>query len=659
MQDSTPVHPANYTGSVPTPDTTGQRTIIGNRNPYLSRRLSIGSAPYATPFHSPSEQGSITRSPSGDNYVGGAHWAAILDSIEELKGQIGDGSETQIGVPSEEPSHTVLSDQNTGPQLLYGGSPKTSKEEIIASIPPRTDVDRLVSRYFNALDVTPALLHSAKFRRQYEQFWEDPEAAPIVWIGLLFLLMCLATYSLQSSTAAQPQGIEFKAWGDKYREKAIQCLILGNYTKGGPYVLEALILYLAAEALPSEDAMFCNYLLVGIIVHLALRTGYHRDSRHFPNISPFEGEMRQRVWATVYYLDVVVSGQMGLPRMIRDQQVDTEAPRNLIDSDFDENTAVLPPSRPDTELTPILYGIAKYQVASLWKLVDNVSTDIELSPYDQVLQVDQAIRDARLGLPPPLRWTSLAESVTDPLHVIIQRLWLETYFLKLQVVLHKRYALPWLGAAPEREQDHYRPGSQDACVAASMRILELQHMVHEETRRPGGRFCDHSWKISCLLNQEYLLAASMLCAYVRRRQQRGHNTTAAAVAPASAGPEVTAARVPDIPELQIRQLLAKSLAIWERSRMSSAECKKVVEVLTVVLRAAETGDGGGDDDGGVAADCEKQDARVAVSAFASQDYLANFDLPFTFEDILGENMSFPLHPQVQIQGSFLDDTSYL
>lgn len=93
--------------------------------------------------------------------------------------------------------------------------------------------------------------------------------------------------------------------------------MLGNYTKGGPSVLEALILYLAAEALPSEDAMFRNYLLVGIIVHVALRTGCHRDSKRFPNISSFGGEMRRRIWATVYHPDVVVSGQMGLPRMMR------------------------------------------------------------------------------------------------------------------------------------------------------------------------------------------------------------------------------------------------------------------------------------------------------------------------------------------------------
>ena len=292
--------------------------------------------------------------------------------------------------------------------------------------------------------------------------------------------------------------------------------------------------------------------------------------------------MRRRIWATVYCLDVVVSGQIGLPRMIRDQQVDTEMPRNLFDSDFDEDTTILPPSRPDTELTPILYGIAKCRVASLWKIVDSVSTDIQMCPYEEVSQIDQSIRDARLCLPPVLRWTLMAESVTDPLNIIIQRLWLEIYFLKLRVVLHKRYALPWLS----RE---YHQESQEIAVAASMQILELQHMIHEETL-PGGRFFDFSWKIACLLNQEYLLAASMLCAYIRRSQQS---------APKMPGPK--------LPEPEIRQLLAKSLAIWERSQMSSTECKKVVEVLTAVLGTAEI----------EVAEREKQDTRV-VSAFASQ-----------------------------------------
>ena len=47
-----------------------------------------------------------------------------------------------------------------GPELLYGGSPNITKEEILASIPPRTITDRLVSKYFNALDVAPSKLVS-------------------------------------------------------------------------------------------------------------------------------------------------------------------------------------------------------------------------------------------------------------------------------------------------------------------------------------------------------------------------------------------------------------------------------------------------------------------------------------------------------------------
>ena len=42
-----------------------------------------------------------------------------------------------------------------GPELLFGSNNYASKQDIIASVPARPIVDRLVSRYFNAMDMVP------------------------------------------------------------------------------------------------------------------------------------------------------------------------------------------------------------------------------------------------------------------------------------------------------------------------------------------------------------------------------------------------------------------------------------------------------------------------------------------------------------------------
>lgn len=88
---------------------------------------------------------------SGVSYVNSAHWAAVLDGIAELKDHFEREDERLLVRCSSEPPKPYLA----GPQLLYGCPRYATKEEILAAIPPRPVVDRLISRYFNALDMAP------------------------------------------------------------------------------------------------------------------------------------------------------------------------------------------------------------------------------------------------------------------------------------------------------------------------------------------------------------------------------------------------------------------------------------------------------------------------------------------------------------------------
>lgn len=102
---------------------------------------------------SPSDYGSLSIRQSGVTYVSSAHWVAILDSIAELKHNFAQEEEAD-----EPPPDPVLQQQTTFPvpQLLYSNSLMTgSRDSILEAIPPRSDVDRLVSCYFNSLDLAP------------------------------------------------------------------------------------------------------------------------------------------------------------------------------------------------------------------------------------------------------------------------------------------------------------------------------------------------------------------------------------------------------------------------------------------------------------------------------------------------------------------------
>ncbi|GAW20123.1 hypothetical protein ANO14919_096190 [Xylariales sp. No.14919] len=521
----------------------------------------------------PSDHGRIRIQHTVVSYVSSSHWAAILDSITDLRSHLTQEEEETY------PREPDLLQQPTSfprPQLLYCCLMRETPASIVKSLPPRPIVDRLVSRYFNVLDIAPGVVHSSRFLREYEEFWKAPHAAPIIWVGLLFGMMCLSTQLQQSflpitaspalgQLGTPPEVAESKATADRYKEMVVQCLILGHYTKGGPYVLETLILYFLVECFHLKDMEIGIWVLVGNIVQIAIHMGFHRDAKHFPNISPFDGEMRRRIWAMIVQLDFSISMQLGLPRLVKESQTNTAEPRNLYDSDFDEHTAELPASRPETEVTPTLYVLAKLRLITVGVKVADMATEPRLHSYADILELDQQIDEARNALPSSLKWDGLSSTLNIPSQVIVQKIWLEVTIQQLKIVLHRKFL------DPSRLHEQYGR-SRSACFNAAMKILELQRLVDEETQTDGLLY-QSRWRVSSAFINDFLLATSILCFCLQGHidEQKAHIDDQ----------RDTNSELVDMN--RIRQLLKTSQAIWRRQCASSREARKAVTALRYVL----------------------------------------------------------------------------
>lgn len=324
-------------------------------------------------------------------------------------------------------------------------------------------------------------------------------------------------------------------------------------------MLETLILYFANEYLHSKDANIDLWILVGTIVQLAMHMGYHRDPRHFKGVSLFTAEMRRRIWATIVELDVGIAAQMGLPKLIKQWQADTEAPRNLLDSDFDKDTTELPPARPETENTPVLYRLAKARLMSSLGLIADFTADTRPTTYSEVVKIDARLNEARASIPDCLQWQSLSHCVMDPPHIIMQKVFLDCIYLTAKIVLHRKH----LTLSGTNDQLNH---SREACLNGALRLLGHQQMLEEETQ-PLCLLYQERWRISSLVNSYFLLASSVLCAYMW--QNRGPK--------ADQSPGNTTVLE------DIRASLEKSYQIWMRSSSSSKEAQKAAGALSMVL----------------------------------------------------------------------------
>jgi hypothetical protein len=221
-----------------------------------------------------------------------------------------------------------------------------------------------------------------------------------MWIGLLFAIVCTATLYQQGapdsgeSNTLQPYYTP-PIFTQDLREKVVQSLILGLYTKGVRYTIETLIFYMHIEYILNPESLGQVWILTGIILRLALCMGYHLDSSHFPRISPYQGEMRRRTWAVISQLDAYGSSQVGLPRIISESYLNTDQPSNIMDDKFDESSTSLPPSRPDTFQSEIQYFVYIHKLVSMYGMISDLTTSTELPAYTKVMRLDCILGEAK------------------------------------------------------------------------------------------------------------------------------------------------------------------------------------------------------------------------------------------------------------------------
>lgn len=136
--------------------------VVAGRHPSLSHETDHALAP------APSEHGSMLLNSHGANYVGSFHWAAVLDSISELKDHYEEEEEARLLATSDHTLH-----KNPGPRLLYEPVQAT-KSDLLDAIPARRAVDRMVARYFSAHGIVPEILHRGHFLKEVRTIYPQP-----------------------------------------------------------------------------------------------------------------------------------------------------------------------------------------------------------------------------------------------------------------------------------------------------------------------------------------------------------------------------------------------------------------------------------------------------------------------------------------------------
>jgi hypothetical protein len=259
--------------------------------------------------------------------------------------------------------------------------------------------------------------------------------------------------------------------------------------------------------------------------------------------------------------DLLLSFQAGLPPIIHEDEYDTDPPSNLFDTDFNENCKVLPPSRPSTDPTPMLYFCYKSRLAKMLRSVIRHVLALKPTSHEATMKLDRAIHETHVDIPPSLRMRSLSSQFMDPAYVIMNRLNIDQMYLRCLCVLHRKYL-------SQHRSDPTFDYPRRTCTDAALQLLKYQAELHVACQ-PGGQFSNDEWMFTSLQLHDFLVAAMIICLDLYESHTKPATATAA--------PQDSKAQNEKYDALKL------SHDIWSSRKTTSRDARRASDVLAVML----------------------------------------------------------------------------
>ncbi|CAK41916.1 hypothetical protein M747DRAFT_271648 [Aspergillus niger ATCC 13496] len=298
----------------------------------------------------------------------------------------------------------------------------------------------------------------------------DPNLSPSDYVILrqIFLVLSITAWQNRSPTEC-----------NSYYLNALECSRLTTASENeGLAGLQSLLLTCLYLQLTRKHEEWIQ--TAGQAVRLAQSLGLHRHSRRF-RFCAGEMELRKRMWWCVYAVDVACSVVHGLPKLIQDDDVDTDLP---IDTDLDDVTASdipLPlPGETTSMATFILYvkllRLFSSCLKSLYTTTKRRNGVAKITALDHELSVwhHSVVRFQGSGM------KENDDALPDTLHINSSGQSFETLFLhflgNVAVVLIHQPALTFDPKHPQFMK------SLSRCVRAALNILGLLESSHDGQR---------------------------------------------------------------------------------------------------------------------------------------------------------------------------------
>ncbi|KAI0442836.1 hypothetical protein F4803DRAFT_517527 [Xylaria telfairii] len=276
--------------------------------------------------------------------------------------------------------------------------PDSVLEELL---PSKEETDSLVAVYLDQFEQLHRIVHVPTFRKEYESFW-DPNSTRPASLTVLVLSMISVSCCLGMQNSSKFIGVKSSAhaMAEKWVKACDKWASQQSHKHRGlvHYQIDCL-LYLAKKVNILKKKRF--WITSGALIRDAITIGLHQDPDSIlSEISPYNKEMRRRIWSTMVEFDLQASFDLGVPTLLSQVHFDVEPPRNIDDDSFDKDSTEMPLSKPRSEYTFSSYAHFSRQSIparlELFKILTGPPIDLD---WEQVLQYTDMVTHEIDALP--------------------------------------------------------------------------------------------------------------------------------------------------------------------------------------------------------------------------------------------------------------------
>lgn len=288
-------------------------------------------------------------------YVSNKFWTSLSEEVAEMRDILDDPTEDEDDYPSPGSGSSATANHQG---FLFNFS--STILDLRPFHPPQEQIPLYWNIFKTNVDPIIKLLHVPHYERLLSQASEDLDHVSKPMEVFMFSVYYAAVTTLSPDDCLIHLGLEKQATLRKYRFATEQALArTGFLSTQELIVLQAMLLFLTCVR-RSDDTRYV-WTLTGLLIRLAVALGVHRDGEQF-GVSPFETEMRRRLWWQICTLDVRASEDHGTDPSIIEQTFDTKFPLNINDDDL--TPSMKEPPAEHEGATDMTFDLIRYSVST-------------------------------------------------------------------------------------------------------------------------------------------------------------------------------------------------------------------------------------------------------------------------------------------------------